>query len=103
MIDCVAVSVVDTGSGMPAEVRRAAFDPFFTTKPVGQGSGLGLSQVYGFIKQSRGHVTLDSEPGRGTRVTLYLRRAAAAPPQTAPAAVAGAAPDQGGGDAITLR
>ncbi len=73
--DYVAVAVADSGGGMTPEVRAAAFDPFFTTKPIGQGSGLGLSQVYGFIKQSHGHVTLDSEPGRGTTVTLYLRRA----------------------------
>jgi signal transduction histidine kinase len=73
----VAIAVSDTGTGMSPEVREAAFDPFFTTKPVGEGSGLGLSQVYGFIKQSHGHVTLVSEPGRGTTVTLFLRRAAA--------------------------
>jgi signal transduction histidine kinase len=77
--DFVAISVADTGTGMTDEVRRTAFDPFVTTKPVGQGSGLGLSQVYGFVKQSRGHVTLDSEPGRGTKVTLFLPRATAAP------------------------
>ena len=57
---------------MPAEVVYRAFDPFFTTKPIGQGTGLGLSMLYGFIKQSGGHVTLDSAPGNGTRVSLWL-------------------------------
>ncbi len=95
--DFVAISVADTGTGMTAEVRRTAFDPFFTTKPVGQGSGLGLSQVYGFVKQSHGHVTLDSEPGKGTRVTLFLRRATMPPPV---AVTAGR--DRAGGGAITL-
>jgi signal transduction histidine kinase len=65
--------VIDTGSGMSKEVRESAFEPFFTTKPVGQGSGLGLSQVYGFIKQSHGHVALQSVEGQGTTVSLYLR------------------------------
>jgi signal transduction histidine kinase len=73
--DYVALTVADDGAGMTDEVRRQAFEPFFTTKPVGGGSGLGLSQLYGFIRQSRGHVTLDSAPGQGTTVTMYLRRA----------------------------
>ncbi len=70
--DYVAVSVGDSGDGMPPRVLERAFEPFFTTKEVGKGSGLGLSQVYGFVMQSGGHVAIKSEPGRGTTVTLYL-------------------------------
>jgi len=82
----VVVCVADKGSGMPPEVTARAFEPFFTTKDVGKGTGLGLSMVYGFVKQSGGHVTIDSEVGRGTVVKLYLPRAAAAeePAETAP-------------------
>jgi two-component system, NtrC family, sensor kinase len=68
----VMVAVADTGRGMTADVRAQAFDPFFTTKEVGKGSGLGLSQVYGFAKQSGGHATVESEPDRGTTVRVYL-------------------------------
>ncbi|WP_319933938.1 ATP-binding protein [Lichenihabitans sp. Uapishka_5] len=70
----VAVSVTDTGSGMPAEVVARAFDPFFTTKPLGVGTGLGLSMVYGFCKQSGGQVRIHSLVGEGTTVTIYLPR-----------------------------
>jgi PAS domain S-box-containing protein len=72
--DYVMICVSDTGTGMSGEVIAKAFDPFFTTKPIGQGTGLGLSMIYGFVKQSGGHVRIDSEEGRGTSVRLYLRR-----------------------------
>ncbi len=70
----VMLSVADTGSGMSEEVSGRAFEPFFTTKPEGQGSGLGLSMVYGFAKQSGGHIEIDSQIGQGTTVSLYLPR-----------------------------
>jgi PAS domain S-box-containing protein len=68
----VILSVSDTGSGMPLEVVERAFEPFFTTKPTGEGTGLGLSMVYGFAKQSGGNVTLDSHLGKGTTVRIFL-------------------------------
>jgi len=70
----VEVAVEDTGTGMDEVARAHAFEPFFTTKPLGQGTGLGLSQVYGFVRQSSGAVRLDSAPGQGTTVRLFLPR-----------------------------
>lgn len=72
--DYVCIVVTDTGTGMSAEIAARAFDPFFTTKPLGQGTGLGLSMIYGFAQQSNGHVMIDSKVGQGTSVRLYLPR-----------------------------
>jgi PAS domain S-box-containing protein len=72
--DFVALALIDTGKGIPPDVLARVFEPFFTTKPVGKGTGLGLSQVHGFANQSGGAVTVTSEPGQGTVVTIYLPR-----------------------------
>ncbi|MFJ7108365.1 ATP-binding protein [Pseudomonas sp. NPDC098740] len=82
--DYVVLSVTDTGCGMPQSTINRAFDPFFTTKPIGQGTGLGLSMIYGFSKQSRGHVAIQSEVGEGTTVSLFLPRFGGDVPQDNP-------------------
>jgi PAS domain S-box-containing protein len=94
----VMLAVSDTGTGMPADIRDKVFEPFFTTKEVGKGSGLGLSMVYGFVKQSGGHIKIYSEPGHGTTVRLYLPPAAA----SADAALPSAAPIAGGSETILV-
>jgi len=85
----VRIAISDTGVGMSAETAARAFEPFFTTKEVGQGSGLGLSQVYGFINQSGGHVAVESTPGVGTSFILYLPRSEAVPQSHRPRIAAG--------------
>ncbi len=82
----VCLTVRDTGLGMSPEVKARAFDPFFTTKPMGQGTGLGLSMIYGFTRQSEGHARIDSEPGQGTAVSIYLPRFRGEMDSEAPAA-----------------
>src|SRR5271157_4522191 len=81
------ITVTDTGSGMSEEVRRRAFEPFFTTKPTGAGTGLGLSMVYGFVKQSGGNIQIYSEVGRGTSVRVFLPLAESVVASAAPTAV----------------
>jgi PAS domain S-box-containing protein len=84
----LSLCVADTGTGMAPDVMAKAFDPFFTTKPLGQGTGLGLSMIYGFARQSGGHASIASEPGKGSEVCMLLPRhhGEAAPASTAPAA-----------------
>ena len=70
--DYVEIEMTDTGVGMSHDVLSRVFEPFFTTKPTGQVTGLGLSQIYGFVKQSGGFVQIESNPGEGTSVRIYL-------------------------------
>ena len=98
----VCISVCDTGFGMPADVAARALEPFFTTKPVGQGSGLGLSMVYGFVTQSGGVLNIDSTPGEGTTVALYLPLSTALPPLPLPLQVSEKRPLQTRRDEVIL-
>lgn len=100
--DYLALSVSDTGTGMAPDVLAKAFDPFFTTKPLGQGTGLGLSMIYGFAKQSGGQVHIDSEPGHGTTVSIYLPRHRGAAEGFASAVDAELAPPAGQGETILV-
>jgi two-component system, NtrC family, sensor kinase len=84
--DVVEIAYSDTGAGIPEDLRDRIFEPFFTTKTVDRGTGLGLSQVYGFLRQSGGAVTVDSTEGKGTTFHLYLPRSDAIPEQTEAAA-----------------
>ncbi|HEY5237725.1 MAG TPA: CHASE3 domain-containing protein [Rhizomicrobium sp.] len=95
----VMIAVTDTGMGMSADVMARVFEPFFTTKPEGQGTGLGLSQVYGFVKQSSGHVKIYSEAGQGTTVKLYLPRTRKPEENAEPVL---SAPPQGGSETILV-
>jgi signal transduction histidine kinase/CheY-like chemotaxis protein/CHASE3 domain sensor protein len=95
----VMIAVSDTGEGMSPAIIARAFEPFFSTKPEGQGTGLGLSQVYGFVKQSGGHVKIYSELGVGTTVKLYLARSKAAPQWSSPPRVE---PADGGHETILV-
>jgi PAS domain S-box-containing protein len=101
--DYVVVSVADTGTGMGKDVIARAFDPFFTTKPMGQGTGLGLSMIYGFASQSGGHARIESEPGSGTTVRLYLpRHAGEAAVEVPDAGAMAAAAEEGRSETILV-
>jgi CheY-like chemotaxis protein len=97
---CIAVS--DTGTGMPQDVVERAFDPFFTTKPIGQGTGLGLSMIYGFAKQSEGHARIYSEEGQGTTIKIYLPRYQGTVDEVAEAASLTEAPRAEQGETVLL-
>jgi signal transduction histidine kinase len=96
----ICIAVTDTGTGMPPDVIERAFDPFFTTKPLGQGTGLGLSMIYGFAQQSEGHARIYSEVGQGTTVKIYLPRFQGAVEEEIEAAGLTDAPRAGEGETV---
>jgi signal transduction histidine kinase/ActR/RegA family two-component response regulator len=98
----VLISVADTGTGMTPEVLAQAFDPFFTTKPAGEGTGLGLSQVFGFVTQSGGHIDIQSAPGQGTTVRMLFPRWTGIVAAVEEAAVPAASSVQGGGELVLV-
>ncbi|MFC5087667.1 PAS domain-containing protein [Microvirga arabica] len=98
----VAVSVADTGTGMPPDVIAHVFEPFFTTKPEGQGTGLGLPMVYGFARQSEGHLKIESEIGRGTTIRIYLPRHHGAAAEEVPDTTLAAVPRAGAGETVLI-
>ena len=100
--DYVRIAVADTGTGMDAEILGKAFEPFFTTKPLGQGTGLGLSMIYGFARQSGGHARIDSAPGEGATVTLYLPRFVGEETEPGGTAAASAAPAPAAGETVLV-
>lgn len=100
--DYVMLAITDTGAGMPPEIIERVFQPFFTTKVDGMGSGLGLSMIYGFARQSGGHVTIYSEVGHGTTVRLYLPRAPSSAEPPAPASDVERAPEGSAGNEAIL-
>jgi len=97
----ISLCVIDTGGGMTPEVIARAFDPFFTTKPLGEGTGLGLSMVYGFVRQSGGQARIYSEPGHGTKLCLYLPRYAGTDEVVEPAATS-RRPQRGEGETVLV-
>ncbi len=99
--DYVVMAVTDTGTGMPPDVLAHVFEPFFTTKEVGKGTGLGLSMIYGFAKQSGGHLKIYSEVGHGTTVRLYLPRQLSESVKAA-SVPSSPAPSKGGGETILV-
>jgi CheY-like chemotaxis protein len=96
----VMIAVSDTGEGIPGSLHEKVFEPFFTTKDVGKGSGLGLSMVYGFVKQSNGHIKIYSEEGHGTTIRLYLPQAEGV--ADAPATETAVSPGEHGDESILI-